>query len=147
MDVNLYIRVSIKGPKRTSGAYQYLLNAETSKGPQPRGAMKTVEEDTTAHHLTLLALEEALGRMKRPSELHIYLEDPYVFNVFHRGWLEEWQQNGWKNARNKPVTDVDLWKRIVKLLEEHLYDFHVGEEHEYTEWMNWMMEKKEDYYV
>ena len=145
MDVNLYIKVSLKGPKRKSGAYQYLLNAETSKGPQPRGAKKNIEE-TTAHHLTFLALEEALGRMRKPSEIHIYLDEPYVCNVFRRGWIEEWKQNGWVNARNKPVVDAELWRNIAKLLDEHLYDFHVGEEHEYTEWMNWKMEK-EDYYV
>lgn len=144
MDVNLYIKVSLKGPKRKSGAYQYLLNAETSKGPYEVTDLKVVEEETTAHHLTLLALEAALGRMKKPSELHIYLEDSYVCNVFRRGWIEEWQQNGWKNARNKPVVDAELWQNIVKLLDEHLYDFHVGEEHEYTEWMQWMMDRKED---
>lgn len=144
MDVNLYIKVSLKGPKRKSGAYQYLLNTETSKGPHEVTELKGVEEETTAHHLTLLALEEALGRMKKPSELHIYLEDPYVCNVFRRGWIEEWKQNGWVNARNKPVVDAELWQSIVNLLDEHLYDFHVGEEHEYTEWMQWMMDRKED---
>ena len=144
MDVNLYIKVSLKGPKRKSGAYQYLLNAETSKGPHEVTELRVVEEETTVHHLTLLAFNAALGRMKKPSELHIYLEDSYVRNVFERGWLEEWKKNGWLNARNKPVVDAELWQSIVNLLDEHLYDFHVGEEHEYTEWMQWMMERKED---
>ena len=144
MDVNLYIKVSIKGPKRKSGAYQYLLNAETSKGPHEVTELKTVEEDTTAHHLTLLALEEALGRMKKPSELHIYLEDKYVAGAIQQGWVHNWQQSGWVNAKGKPVADAELWKHIMELLEEHLYDIHVDEEHEYTKWMRWMIDRKED---
>ena len=140
--VNLYIKTSIKGPKRKAGAYQYLLNTETSKGPYEKMQMKTLSV-STEHQLTLSALLEALERINRPCKLHVYLEDIYVANGLTK-WATKWAQNGWRNAKGKDVADADKWQQVLELLAEHELTVHIKEAHSYKEWMRWQLEKKED---
>ena len=42
--------------------------------------------------------------------------------MIKEGWIVKWQQNNWKRGR-EPVKNVDLWKRMLRDLEGHDFDF------------------------
>ena len=41
-----------------------------------------------------------------------------------RGWAVRWRKNGWMRNKKDPAVNVDLWERLLKLLEEHDVTFH-----------------------
>ena len=46
----------------------------------------------------------------------------FVLNLvdsFKKGWVSNWQKNGWKTSNRKPVLNVDLWKELLILLKVH----------------------------
>ena len=73
------------------------------------------EANTTNNRMELTAAVMALRALKRPCEVHLYTDSQYLKKAFTDGWLEKWQQNGWKTAAKKPVKNKDLW---LLLLEE-----------------------------
>jgi ribonuclease HI len=62
---------------------------------------------------------EALGSLKRPCKVKLYSDSAYLVNAFNPGWIENWQRNGWLNAKKEPVSNADLWRRLIALSETH----------------------------
>ena len=78
------------------------------------------EINTTNNRMELTALIEALQALKKPGlELHIYSDSSYLINCFKNGWHLNWQKNGWKNSKKKPVENQELWERLLDLLALH----------------------------
>lgn len=140
--VNLYTYTTVRGPGRRSGSYTYILEYITQKGP----ATLTVQgelEDVTENQAQLVVLREALERIRRPCEVEVHTDSPYL----QRGaeeWVERWREAGWVTARGKPVANREEWERVAGLLEGHLATFRVGEIHTYKRWMRTETEKKEE---
>ena len=42
-----------------------------------------------------------------------------VIDALEKGWLYGWQKRGWVKADKKPVLNVDLWQRLLPLLDTH----------------------------
>ncbi len=94
------------------------------------------EKETTNNRMELLAVLEALGALKEPCRVRLVSDSKYVVDAVEKGWLHSWQQKGWKKADRKPVLNVDLWQRLLPLLERHQVEFcwirgHAG--HPYNE--------------
>jgi ribonuclease HI len=78
---------------------------------------------TTNNRMELLAVISALESLKRPCAVTLYSDSEYVVNAITKGWLKSWQSRGWRKADKKPVLNVDLWQRLVPLLEMHDIEF------------------------
>ena len=74
---------------------------------------------TTNNRMELLAVIVALERLKRPSRVTIYTDSQYVAKAINDGWLQGWIKRGWKKSNRKPVENIDLWKRLLPLLDTH----------------------------
>ena len=73
------------------------------------------EAQTTNNRMELTAVIEALAALRRPSEVHLYLDSEYV----HKGiteWVRGWKARGWRTAARQPVKNVDLWQRLDELV-------------------------------
>ncbi|MDI9484723.1 MAG: ribonuclease HI [Bacillota bacterium] len=81
--------------------------------------MSGFSEATTNQRMELLAAIEALGSLKRPCKVKLYSDSAYLVNAFNQGWIENWQRNGWLNAKKEPVSNADLWRRLIALSETH----------------------------
>ncbi len=83
---------------------------------------------TTNNRMELTAVIEGLGALKEPCRVRVYSDSRYVVDAIGKGWLESWQARGWRKAakkgRGQPVLNVDLWERLVQLLDEHEVEFH-----------------------
>jgi ribonuclease HI len=69
--------------------------------------------------MELLAVINALESLKTKCIVDIFTDSQYIANAFNKGWLEKWQQNGWKTAAKKPVKNKELWLRLVKMAQKH----------------------------
>ena len=79
------------------------------------GALK----ETTNNRMELTAVIMALKTLKEPCEVEIFSDSKYVVDSFKKGWIDNWQKNGWKTSNRKPVLNVDLWKELLILLKVH----------------------------
>jgi len=73
------------------------------------------EENTTNNRMELKAAIEALKCLKEPCEVELYSDSAYLVNGFSKGWIYNWKLNGWLNADDDEVKNVDLWKELDML--------------------------------
>ena len=74
------------------------------------------DPETTNQRMELTAVIEALKALKVEGwDVEVYSDSAYLVNAFNQGWLEKWQRNGWKNAKNDPVANQDLWQELLRL--------------------------------
>ena len=94
------------------------------------------EAQTTNNRMELTAVIEALAALKEPCEVTLTTDSKYVCDAINKGWVFSWKNNNWKKADKKPALNVDLWEKLLSLLEEHKVEFvwvkgHNG--HKYNE--------------
>lgn len=81
-------------------------------------------QETTNNRMELTAVIEALKKLKEPCEVTLTTDSKYVCDAVTKGWVYSWQKNGWKKADKKPALNVDLWERLLPLLEKHSVTFN-----------------------
>ena len=82
------------------------------------------EVSTTNNRMELAGVIKGLEALKESCQVDLYTDSAYVCNAFINKWLEDWQLNGWKNAKNKEVLNKDLWLKLLDLIEYHKVTFH-----------------------
>ena len=82
------------------------------------------EDSTTNNRMELTAVIEGLAALKEPCEVTLTSDSKYVLDALLKGWVYSWKKNGWKKADKKPALNVDLWERLLALLEVHKVDLH-----------------------
>lgn len=83
---------------------------------------------TTNNQMELVAVARAINSVVRMlkkgvsiNECLIHSDSAYVVNGVESGWIENWKNNGWKNAKGYPVKNKELWVRIdngIKIAKE-----------------------------
>ncbi|GKT24566.1 MULTISPECIES: ribonuclease HI [Comamonadaceae] len=73
------------------------------------------ELGTTNNRMELLAVIEALGALKRPCDVTLFLDSQYVRKGITE-WIQGWKKKGWRTAAGQPVKNVELWKRLDDLV-------------------------------
>ena len=80
------------------------------------------ERDTTNNRMELTAAIEGLSALKEPCRVRLVTDSKYVADGITKGWAASWRSNGWRKADKKPALNVDLWKKLLDLLEKHEVD-------------------------
>ena len=73
---------------------------------------------TTNNKMELTAAIMALKEMKEPCEIILYTDSKYVLQGIEE-WIHNWKKRGWKGANKKPVKNIELWKELDELRDEH----------------------------
>lgn len=94
------------------------------------------DESTTNNRMELTAVIEALSSLKEPCEVLLTTDSKYVCDAVTKGWVYSWKKNGWRKADKKPALNVDLWEKLLPLMEKHSVEWnwvkgHAG--HPYNE--------------
>jgi ribonuclease HI len=97
------------------GGYGIILTDEAGRRKELSGGFKR----TTNNRMELRAVIVGLEALKRPSKVRVVTDSQYVAKAIKEGWLKGWVARGWRKADKKPVLNVDLWKRLMPLLEQH----------------------------
>ena len=139
-EVSIYLYTTIRGPGKKSGAFIYILEFKTDKGPVTLTKAEPIE-DATECQAELKALIGALKRLTRQCDLKIYTDSAHLAAAFNQGWLENWINNDWKNSKGESVANMSEWQEVLDLLGLDLIEFHVKKEHTYYKWMRAEAEK------
>ena len=76
------------------------------------------DSSTTNNKMELTAAIMALKEIKEPCEIILYTDSKYVLQGIEE-WIHNWKKRGWRGANKKPVKNIDLWKELDELRDEH----------------------------
>lgn len=79
--------------------------------------------ETTNNRMELTAAIEALSSLTRSCEVDLYTDSNYLRQGM-QSWLGGWKQKNWKNAKNQPIKNIDLWQRLDELAKNHKIKWH-----------------------
>ena len=87
-------------------------------------AVSGAEPHTTNQRMELRAAIEALAALPGARHVALYTDSSYVMNCFRDRWWVRWEQNGWVGATKQPVTNRDLWERLIAETRRHEVTWH-----------------------
>lgn len=101
-----------------------------------RGQVKEIsggEPHTTNNRMEMRAIIEGLKTLNKPCRVEIRSDSALIVNAFTKGWIESWQQRGWRKSNKKPVENQDLWKEMLEAMDDHKVQWtkvkgHAGDE-------------------
>lgn len=127
--VDIYITHTIKGFVADSARYAYAL---TYKG-ETRYGYGGVSKRITQNSLVLMAMKEALGRMRHPCEIVFHIDSVYIASAFRNGWTETWKRNGYEKAGGGKIVDSVRWEELLAACGIHVVEVISGEHHDKTD--------------
>lgn len=90
------------------------------------GVSKEISEGfllTTNNRMEILAAIKGLEALKEPCTVTLYSDSKYLVDSVNQGWLIKWQKNNWYRTKNEKAKNVDLFKRLLMLLDKHKVEF------------------------
>lgn len=78
---------------------------------------------TTNNRMEVLAVIKGLEALKEPCNVKLYSDSKYVVDAIEKEWVIKWQKNGWYRNKKEKAVNVDLWEKLLKLLEMHTVTF------------------------
>ncbi len=94
------------------------------------------EENTTNNRMELLAVIRGLEALKEVCTVNLYSDSSYVINAFNEKWIDSWLANNWKTVGKKAVKNVDLWQRLLELINQHKVNYIKVKGHSDNEYNN-----------
>lgn len=79
--------------------------------------------DTTNNRMEIMAVIKGLEALKQSCNATIYSDSKYVVDAIEKGWLKNWIKNNWRKSNKEKVLNVDLWQRLLELMELHNVSF------------------------
>ena len=77
----------------------------------------------TNNRMEVLAVIKGLEALKEPCRVNLYSDSKYVVDAIEKGWVVKWKQNGWMRNKKEKASNVDLWERMLTMLEKHQVKF------------------------
>jgi len=78
---------------------------------------------TTNNRMEVLAVIKGLEALKEPCAVKLYSDSKYVVDAIEKGWAKKWRSQGWMRNNKEKASNVDLWERLLALLEIHQVSF------------------------
>ena len=111
------------------GGYGIVLLYQKQDGKVVQKNLSRGFELTTNNRMELLAVIKGLEALKENCAVDLYSDSQYVVDAFNKNWINQWVENNWKSASKKPVKNIDLWQKLLLLLERHTVNFIKVEGH------------------
>lgn len=80
--------------------------------------LKGAENHTTNNRMELTAAIRGLQALTRSCIVNLYTDSQYVRQGMTE-WLAGWKRRGWRNSKNEPVKNVDLWQELDRQATQH----------------------------
>lgn len=123
MKVKLFTDGAARGNPEGPGGYGAILQYTDSNGVLHEKEMSAGYKQTTNNRMELLGVITGLEALKKSCEVEVISDSKYVTDAFNQNWVENWIQKGWRTSTNKPVKNIDLWKRLILLVNKHTVTF------------------------
>lgn len=123
MEVSIYIKCCFRGNPRGAGEAAAIIEyIDKSSNTHNRQQRIEIEKDTK-NALYLKICNAAMRLLLKPCSITIFIDCDYMANACRLGWLQKWQQDGWKKANGKPPANVEDWKGFYILTQIHTVTF------------------------
>ncbi len=119
MKVTIFTDGSARSNPEGPGGYGVVLQYVDGKGALHEREYFAGYKKTTNNRMELMAVIIGLEALTKPCEVEVVSDSQYVTNAFNQHWIENWKKKNWKKSTNKPVLNVDLWKRLLKAMAPH----------------------------
>lgn len=130
-EVNIYIDTYHTGHLKTgTGTYNMLLEYISGAGLVTKRIHGGINR-TTANRTAVMACIIALEQMVLPWTINIMINSKYVAQAINTGEWFKWLNTG-KNAKGKPVKNLDLWQQLFELADKHHVTFEYAASNQYT---------------
>lgn len=125
-NVNIYIETSARGPAVREAAGEWIVEFITTNGiPVTRNGV-IYKNRTTENALALELLRDAFSILTKTCSVRVNTECRHILNTMHNHWLPQWRKRDWVNAKDKPVTNKELWQQVSDLMDKHYVEFTSG---------------------
>lgn len=81
-------------------------------------------QHTTNNRMEMMACIKALEMLKEPCEVTIYSDSKYLVDSVMKGWAKRWRANNWKRNKKDKAENIDLWEKMLELLDKHKVTFN-----------------------
>lgn len=78
---------------------------------------------TTNNRMELTAIIKGLEALKEPCEVTVYSDSQYAVDAVQKGWLSYWTTHAWRTKGKDDVKNVDLWEKLLELMDKHRVSF------------------------
>jgi ribonuclease HI len=78
---------------------------------------------TTNNRMELLAAIVGLEALNQACEVRLFSDSRYLVDSISKGWVSRWKANNWKRNKSDTAVNVDLWERLLPLLNLHKVEF------------------------
>lgn len=78
---------------------------------------------TTNNRMEVLAVIKGLEALKEPCNVNLYSDSKYVVDAIEKGWAKKWKSNDWYRNKKEKALNIDLWEKLLTLLELHKVTF------------------------
>lgn len=142
-DVSLYIEVSTEQVRKCRRRYMYILEYVQEDGTVRTETHTGLGEGVSLER-TVLTAARGLGRIKGRSGVKVYLGCRDVMAPLGNGVYEQWERNGFRNAKGGCVKNMDLWTSLKELLSDRPWSVEGRAEHPYKMRMIYDLKKREE---
>ena len=119
MKVTMYTDGSARGNPDGPGGYGTILEYIDTRGQLHTKEISQGYKKTTNNRMEMMAAIVGFEALNRPCAVDVYSDSQYLINAFNQHWIDGWIKKNWKRGTNDPVKNVDLWKRLLKVIEPH----------------------------
>lgn len=119
MEVIIYTDGAARGNPDGPGGYGVVLQYMDRSGTLHERELSAGYKKTTNNRMELMAAIRGLEALTKPCKVKLYSDSKYLVDAFNQNWIGGWVKRGWKKADKKPVKNVDLWKRLLQVMEPH----------------------------
>jgi ribonuclease HI len=81
------------------------------------------DANTTNNRMELMGVITGLSALKEPCKVTLTTDSKYVVDSITKGWVYNWKKKGWIKSDKNPALNVDLWEKLLPLLETHEVTF------------------------
>ena len=74
---------------------------------------------TTNNRMELMAIIVGLESLKEKCKVDVFSDSKYIVDAINQGWALKWEANNWKRNKKEMAKNIDLWVRLLDLLEKH----------------------------
>lgn len=117
MNVEIYTDGACRG-NPGPGGWGVLLRTEGIEK-----TLKGAEAHTTNNRMELMAAIQGLQALTRSCDVRLYTDSQYVRQGMTE-WLSGWKRRGWRNSKNEPVKNVDLWQQLDAAASGHKVNWY-----------------------
>jgi ribonuclease HI len=76
-------------------------------------------KSTTNNRMEMMAIIVGLESLNEICQVDVYSDSKYIVDAVNQGWALKWEANNWKRNKKEMAKNIDLWIRLLDLLEEH----------------------------